>query len=253
MGGERMSRVTASASGAVASFRSPGKVPIRGLKVNFSPVQSGSGDPSPSNVRPITGWTGVNAYHYGSDPSDVTTLPVTFPSEAGTVYGGSVDLVTGELTVDRQLMTLNGSEDWSEGKHTDSHWRFNTTVFDDTAETNQTNKLLSNYAGNVNNTSTSPFLFYLAGGSKRFAIFVSKSFSIDTLNEFKTYLSENPMQIVYFLATPLTYTLTPQQLSTLIGTNNIYSDADSVEVTYDLAESAEMMRVRKRIMAGFHS
>ena len=30
------------------------------FKVNIEAVQSGTGDPSPTNVRPITGWTGCN-------------------------------------------------------------------------------------------------------------------------------------------------------------------------------------------------
>ena len=39
-------------------------------------------------------------------------------------------------------------------------------------------------------------------------------------------------EISYQLATPITYTLTPQQINTLIGTNNIWSDAGDVTVTY---------------------
>lgn len=38
--------------------------------VPFAPVQSGSGDPSPSNVRAITGWTGVKAYRTGKNLFD---------------------------------------------------------------------------------------------------------------------------------------------------------------------------------------
>lgn len=41
----------------------------KALKINaaFSPVQSGSGDPSPENIRPISGWNGVNAYRTGKN------------------------------------------------------------------------------------------------------------------------------------------------------------------------------------------
>lgn len=35
---------------------------LRQLKIAFSPVQEGSGDPSPENERPIHGWTGVNVW-----------------------------------------------------------------------------------------------------------------------------------------------------------------------------------------------
>lgn len=40
-------------------------VPLKSLVVNVNPVQSGSGDPSPENVRPITGWTSVDLYASG--------------------------------------------------------------------------------------------------------------------------------------------------------------------------------------------
>lgn len=52
---------TDSASGAVASFADGAdNVPLKSLVVGINPVQSGNGDPSPDNVRPITGWTGTN-------------------------------------------------------------------------------------------------------------------------------------------------------------------------------------------------
>ena len=36
--------------------------PLKQLKVAFSPVQTGTGDPSPDNVRPILGWDSLNVY-----------------------------------------------------------------------------------------------------------------------------------------------------------------------------------------------
>lgn len=47
-------------TGAVASFTDGADdVPVKDMTVAIEPVQSGSGDPSPSNVRPISGWTGA--------------------------------------------------------------------------------------------------------------------------------------------------------------------------------------------------
>ena len=61
-------------SGDVASFKSVASVPLSECKCSFSPVQSGSGDPSPSNIRPITGWTGLEVHH-SSTSSEVINLP----------------------------------------------------------------------------------------------------------------------------------------------------------------------------------
>lgn len=49
-----------TASGAIASFVPDATIPdLLGLTVDIEPVQAGSGDPSPDNVRPISGWDGV--------------------------------------------------------------------------------------------------------------------------------------------------------------------------------------------------
>ena len=51
---------------ALATFdASAANMPIKGLTANIGPVQSGSGDPSPDNVRPITGLTGCKLHHTG--------------------------------------------------------------------------------------------------------------------------------------------------------------------------------------------
>lgn len=55
--------VVEETSGSIATFTDGADgVPVKDLVVNITPVQAGSGDPSPSNVRAITGWTGATVY-----------------------------------------------------------------------------------------------------------------------------------------------------------------------------------------------
>ena len=63
------------ASGAMASFNTDISANLKECKVYFSPVQEGTGDPSPDNVRPITGWDGVTVSHSISD--DIYVYNVT--------------------------------------------------------------------------------------------------------------------------------------------------------------------------------
>ena len=42
---------------SIATFNDGSDLPLKSLTASIVPVQSGSGDPSPTNVRPITGWT----------------------------------------------------------------------------------------------------------------------------------------------------------------------------------------------------
>lgn len=54
-------------TGAISSFDDGTDNPLRNLKVSIVPVQSGSGDPSPQNDRPISGWTGAEIYVRGQN------------------------------------------------------------------------------------------------------------------------------------------------------------------------------------------
>lgn len=49
----------------IASFDDGTANPMPSLEISIEPVQSGSGDPSPSNVRPISGWSGANVTRTG--------------------------------------------------------------------------------------------------------------------------------------------------------------------------------------------
>ena len=84
-----MARITKTVSGDIVSFKSPGKVPIRSLKVSFSPKQEGTGDPSSSNVRTISGWTGVNIIKCGKNLFDYTNA--TYDKEINAVNGELLD------------------------------------------------------------------------------------------------------------------------------------------------------------------
>ena len=48
-----------TASGSIASFETPLQMPVFGLKANIVPIQVGSGTPSPSNPRALSGRTQV--------------------------------------------------------------------------------------------------------------------------------------------------------------------------------------------------
>ena len=64
------------------------------------PVQEGTGDPSPENVRPITGWTEANLCVTGRNLFD------------GSIYGSkNIAGVTIEYDPETQVFTLNGTTD----------------------------------------------------------------------------------------------------------------------------------------------
>lgn len=94
-----------TSSGAVATFADGAdNVPVKSLTVNIEPIQSGTGDPSPDNIRPISGWTGANL------TCNNETINIDWTDEAGEVFGGTLDVISGKLTLDRSKITFNGSQ-----------------------------------------------------------------------------------------------------------------------------------------------
>lgn len=65
--------VTLAPSGLV-TFNADMVAPLKECRVHFSPVQEGTGDPSPENVRPITGWTGCEVLRTGKNLIDESYL-----------------------------------------------------------------------------------------------------------------------------------------------------------------------------------
>lgn len=60
-----------NASGRIAEIDTEVSSPVKDLTVRIEPTQSGSGDPSPDNIRPISGWTGVNVDRTGKNVAPI--------------------------------------------------------------------------------------------------------------------------------------------------------------------------------------
>ena len=304
---------------------------LRECVVQIKPVQEGTGDPSPENVRPITGWTGAKVQRTGKnllDPSQVftqinyvwyyknngfkfkhgvaytlsvdrtvssirivdfidnnivlaqaatgagsvvytpdsdtigvirlwgpgliadelnvqlelgstatdyepyqsSTYDITFPTEAGTVYGGTLDVVRGVLTVDRHYCVVNPNGVAQQSSTNGYFWYTTVTSLGIPAIKDKNAKLVSNRLvanSNVSEVSQDGLITFYQNGIIRF-----KEQGGLSLDEYKAYLESNPLTICYGLATPITYTLTPQEIKTFLGTNNIWADTGDTAVTY---------------------
>lgn len=59
-----------TATGNPLTFITDASKPLKSLLVPFLPVQSGSGDPSPQNIRPIVAWDGLTVWNGGANLFD---------------------------------------------------------------------------------------------------------------------------------------------------------------------------------------
>lgn len=345
------------ASGSIATFDDGENLPLAFLGVAIEPIQEGSGDPSPTNPRPISGWTeanvtrcgknlwggeklandivakvpnatknttdktvayapanvntkilfnkfkpntrytfymstsstSTNLYAYYSDgtytylepntyvtsdanksvdciqghwitgntvlnydecgvfegalteftPYNGHTYSITFPSEAGTVYGGSLDVTSGVLTVDRAYVDL-GTLNWTyltSGSGLAPYFYADIT------------SLGIKYEGNFGTVVYHVLCSIYKAVNRNLSVFIDNTLCMDgavaeqivtqvqikdsrytSASDFKTAM--NGVQLVYELDTPITYQLTPTQVNSLLGTNNVWADCGDVVVCY---------------------
>lgn len=338
-----------SVTGSIASFNSDyNKIPVKSLICDIEPIQEGEGDPSPENVRPISGRTGAKVARTGKNLLDLSSLrgghfdapassfpvlnictgeytpikggqsymwsqslysdgsssgryvrwydslknivgtesiytasakviqspanavyarfmwyqasyfnsideiiarepqfelgsiatdyepyqgdeiSVNWETEVGTVYGGMLDVVSGKLTVDRAIKVFDGSENWYSYPAFSGYYTFINAMKQGMRESGICNML------KCSTTSTSPQTNAIWFGVNTKYIYVLGVYDSmgSTLEDFKTYLSEHNLKAVYPLETTTEIQLTPQEVRTLLGVNNIWCDSGDVTVDY---------------------
>lgn len=158
------------------------------------------------------------------------TYSITFPSEAGTVYGGELDVTNGTLTVDRAMVDL-GTMNW---KKNVNDW---STFYSENIK-----KIIRKYDGIIytggicsvyttdNSKITANGSNYIYGSTTGELRVKDTSKADLSTSEFKTAV--DGIQFVYELATPITYTLTPQEITMLTGQNHIFSDTGQTAISY---------------------
>lgn len=335
--------------------------PVNALSVNIDPVQSGTGDPSPDNVRPISGWTGAKvnrtgknllrlvesemsgmegggwnrrfpfsikagsykiscqnqfggsvdkmgvrltwfdkdenvikdvwtnySFGYGTmsgtlvftesqaertafiefrprangltyqkiadaqimleagetatayEPYTGSVIPVSF-GDAGTVYGGTLDVLSGVLTVDKVLLTFSGGAT-SEGIYGDDNAElyrleipnYNTTKIVRAQSTTSVGRLSSNYFKFISTSSAAKMkdaeIRTQAANTPQYLYF--RWDSATDVSAINAAFANTALQVIGELQSPQTYQLTPQEVSTLLGENNIWADTGDTTVTY---------------------
>ena len=219
--------------------------PVDALTVDVTLKQDGSGDPSPSNVRTIAEQTAAQIF---VDRDGTSTTPVASIAFDRVVTGGTLDALTGAMTITKQMDTYDGSSDetwekmsnvgsrryfrgrisgqyYDSGRHGDvdvvANWLPTVSSQQDTSYTLSSVRLTTyTYASN--------YLFLLLGTDLP---------DITTVAKLRAYLAEHPLQLSYKIPTAESVSLTPVTVSTLAGENTVRADCGEVTMTYRCAES----------------
>lgn len=205
-------------TGAPCEFTAAFAAPLRSCVVEFAPVQTGTGTPAPDNVMPISGWTGITLTN-GEDE-----VSADWSSDLGTVYGGAVDLITGEMTITHAGVSFRWGDVDVYQTLADGAYVEKRALLPDGVR--------GGGAGAYSGCSVCPYLWdeyngnphwYIDDGAHRIAtIFLPSGVSDDTV-----------VTIYGTYATPESDTVTPVPVSAAKGENSIESSSGgTVTATY---------------------
>lgn len=214
-----------------AEFNDGSNLPLISLISTIEPIQSGSGTPSPDNPRSISGHTDIDIIvSPNSDFSGGTTYRVNFVDGGNplSVYGGTLDVISGVLTVDREFNTFTELPSQYADVGNDIVCAF---IQSNNMKANSRNDGLSNYFSPTTTIigQNNPWRVCFGINNKRiYFTFDPEVIGGNTLQNINNYVAINPIQVVYPLATPITYQLNPTQVSSLLGQNYISSDVGDI-------------------------
>lgn len=167
-----------------------------------------------------------------------TVYPVSWQSEAGTVYGGVLDATTGTLTVTHIISTIDENSG-AVIAGIGGLWFVDGINLSDILTgycglTACNSYKLHMGAGNTTTAKNNLALYEFCGctvsGNRTRVFFRDERFETNT--ELREWLAENPVTITQELAEPITCTLTPTEITLAEGANTLWTDGDSLSVTY---------------------
>ena len=198
-------------------------VPVESGTFYVVPSQAGTGTPSPSNPRAISGYTGMTITHTDGQtpPVESETLPVSWSDEAGTVYGGSRK-TDGTLTetwglLELRVSDMNNSENYPGWKNSGIKALYGA----DKGSIPTTDFLVNVGDGLGINTNGNNDICYLPTGTYGL-----------TQSQWQAQYPDLVIQILVKLATPNEYTLSPISLNTYYGDNNVWCDTGDTQLNY---------------------
>ena len=186
--------------------------------------------PAPVNAKFVRVAFATNSIDFANlnYPSTVTTkqdyATKTVIQLGREIYGGSLNLLTGVLT--SSWAKYSGSNfDWR--KHADGYF-YVTSAY--------TNKVAgaTNIIGvdlvTVSSTSLLTTTDYcICGRASDGAIYIRLT-GTETLEEFQAWIAQR--DIAFEITTPVTYQLTPMEIKSVLGINNIWCNTGNTSVTY---------------------
>ena len=185
----------------------------------------------------------------GYEPYCGDTYTIPFPAKAGTVYGGTLDVLSGVLTVDRVMLDL-GEQDWqTTNPQLGIFWLYarrspfyvngRYVIQRPPNMDTPADFLCSKYKTVAANDAEDGSVYWHTTSS--YVGIVDTNYTDWTTDQVKADLAG--VQLLCRLVSPETYQLTAQQIDTLLGENRIWADTGPVSAAYRSLEDAQRSKL----------
>ena len=231
--------VTKTATGNPIEISDGADAPLVKCVTAITGSQSGSGTPSPDNVRPIVAYT-EGEIEVSDGNGNTTTHTTTYPSA---IYRGSEDVVNGTVECVKKKITISsGIQLYGNYGVDNAPLYYYDTTSDIAPYYNSSNPIENRLISNCYNATTGidegrlgDFEFRTnanpIGSANRFYFRDSR---FTTAADFNAWIANNPIEIVYSVYAPTSATVTPTNLpiKSLSGYSHIESTTGKMEVEY---------------------
>lgn len=247
--------------------------PMQKCEVTLEPIQAGSGDPSPTNVRPITGWTGCEVTVNGSNLFDgvVTNGRINdgkYTSSGSYRCSDYIKVNGGENIIcsaddyyfysfiseyDSEKSFIKTTQSYANVQLT-ANTKYIRVYWQSAAWTATDGKIIisigtnhvpyKQYQGTTLSVTFPDTVYggkydFVSGGLKPYKEYDSyngETLTGEWMSSMDKYVAGTTptigAQVVDLDGYDTTVQLTPQEISTLKRENNVWSNGDSVEITY---------------------
>ena len=185
-------------------------------------------------------------YDESADPTATVAL-------GQTVYGGTLDVVSGKLTITHKYQLIDGTSGATRLDDNRCSVPIDSNSVTWTDVNHADGKIISDRFENLSNgdSTIKAGILIRANGTHNAVISLrGTGLTVNTTADWTTWLTNNPTQTVYELETPTEVDLTPTQITTLLGTNNIWADGQISELTFDYGKLLSVLTAGQTEVVG---
>lgn len=234
-------QIVTSAEGAFLTLNDSDNYPVQDLKLYVKASQSGTGDPTPTNIRPIKHQSSVQCHALDETALPVFGVNATLPENSAFGY---VDYMRKKYVQTHRVKVITGTENWITWGTFSSGTKRSVKLSVSDIYTNATyteifDGCCSHYKNSYHGATYGGYDDLIVSACKDALQICICDKRFVTVDEYKAYFAEQyaagtPVTVIYKLKTPVEYDIeiVGDEIRTVYPSTIIDHDGESVEISY---------------------